>query len=368
MRHLARTLVRWTAALALLAACSGGSRTPADAGGDALDAAPEARDVTLAPDAPGDAADAPADLDTADAEEPRPLWVLPPCYRACDRVTACGVAACQGYDWASAGLLFEACFQACDEAWAAGVLDQPACAGVEAAAAEALADYAAACTANPCGAACDAFAACVVTACEALDPGLAAGIASDCHAWCTPPSSAWMIETPCADLVAALSEGDPGFAQACHGAPSTCAGPDLCQPWADKVTGCIVAHCGGHADAYRAGLVHLLATLCTSDPQCPAPADVQGGLNPAVTCDTPGFDTLGSEPPFTELCAGTVGVTPEQVGQACALLAGCPGAEWLGGVEGCSAFLVLASTAAQRTQCLIAAPDCTGAYACLEGL
>jgi len=360
-------------ALGLLA-CSSGSSTGSDHVAvdavefDAPQGAAEAETVPAVDGSSLDGSDTPPDAAEIVDIVPPPAWVLPPCYRACDRVTACGVAACLGYDWASAGTLFESCYGACDEAWAAAVLAAPACPDVEAAAASAIADYTVACTTNPCDPACASFAACVVGVCEALEPSLEADVASDCHAWCTPASSVWMVETPCADLVTSLAQGDPVFSTACHGAATSCAGPELCEPWAAKVAGCIVAHCAGNADPYQDGLALLLGHLCQHDPKCPAVADVQAGLDPAVTCDTPGFDTLGRDAPFTALCDGTVGVTPAQVGQACELLATCPGAEWLGGPAGCGAFLVLTPSAPQRTECLLDAVDCTGAYACLEGL
>jgi|GEM_PF-3417193 len=374
MLRFARNIGVWGALATVALACSSGSRTEADGvpvDARVLDAAGDAPGADAGPeigtgDVPG--TDAPADTSLASDVDAPPTWALPPCYRACDRVTACGVAACLGFDWGSAGILFEACFAVCDEPWALSVLAAPACADVEAAAAGAIADYAPSCTTNPCDPACASFAACVVGACEALAPSLEAGIASDCHAWCTPASSVWMFETPCADLVTALGQGDPTFATACHGAATTCAGAELCEPWAAKVAGCIVAHCAGNVDPYRDGLELLLGNLCQHDPKCPSVADVQGGLSPAATCDSPGFDTLGHDEPFTALCDGTVGVTPAQVTGACELLSTCPGAEWLGGLAGCSAFLVLTPGAAQRTQCLEDAVDCTGAYACLEGL
>ena len=354
----------------LLLACGGhGDDTRPDPGEAA---GPEA----LLPDVAFGEAVGPADVGAdpggdlgADAGiEAGPTWVLPPCYRACDRVTACGVAACVGYDWASAGALFEACFSACDASWADALLAAAGCPDVTTAAAARLPGYEASCAANPCDAACDAFAACVVEGCEAVDAALQPSIATDCHGWCTPASSVWMGETPCADLLAALSQGDPTFETTCHGAASACQGPELCDPWGAKMAGCIAAHCEGNADPYQAGLAVLLSAVCQRDAACPSQADVQAVLDPSVTCDTAWLQSLGHDAPFTALCEGSLGVEPGQVQAACQLLATCPGAAWLAGVDGCSAFLAVAADVAQRTQCLLAAVDCTGAYACLEGL
>jgi hypothetical protein len=354
-------------------ACSGGSRAePGEVGLDVGDfdafvSPAEAEPAEVAP-AESVVEIVPDSYDVPDGEPVAPAWELPPCYRACDRVTACGVAACAGYEWANAGTLFEGCFGGCDEGFAGEVLAAADCPAVLAMAGTAWVEYDAGCTSNPCDAACEVFAACVVEVCEALEPALQGTLASDCHAWCTPSASVWLGETPCPDLVAGLEQGDPSFGPACHGAPGTCPGADLCEPWGAKVAGCIVAHCAGHADAYEAGLALLLGGLCQQGADCPTEADVQGMLAPEVTCETPGLDTLGHDEPFISLCEGTVGVTAAQVTEACELLATCPGAEWLGGVAGCSAFLVVAPSAAQRTQCLLDAVDCTGAYACLEGL
>lgn len=349
-------------------ACSGSTQAePDEIGSDAvsLDALVRPAEVAFAETGVETVFDS---YDGADGGPVVPTWELPPCYRACDRITACGVEACAGYEWANAGTLFEGCFGGCDEGFAGEVLAAADCPAVLVSARLAWVEYDAGCTSNPCDAACEVFVACVVDVCEALEPALQGALASDCHAWCTPSASVWLGETPCADLVAGLEQGDPSFGPACHGAPSVCPGADLCEPWGAKVAGCVVAHCDGHADTYEAGLALLLGGWCRQGADCPTEAEVQGMLAPEVTCESPGLDTLGHDEPFTALCEGTVGVTPAQVTEACALLAGCPGAEWLGGVDGCAAFLVVVPSASQRTQCLLDAVDCTGAYACLEGL
>ena len=356
-------------ALLLPLACapsgSPGDPGPADAPADRPDAP---ADTPAPADALADAPDAPADLPAADAAPEARDWTLPPCYRACDRLTACGVEACLGYDWAGAGGVFEACFTACDDAFAAAVLGAPGCPEARALSAAALADTWSRCDTNPCDPVCDAFAACLVDRCEALEEAHAPSLVSGCHDWCTAGAAAWVQETPCPDLVEALSESDPAFAEGCHGPVAPCPGPDLCDPWGVKLSGCVVAHCNGNADAYGPGLETLLSWVCQHDAQCGSAAEVQGVLAADVTCDGPALATLGHDAPFTGLCEGTLGVPSADVADACDPLAACPGAEWLGGIPGCMAFLAILHDVVPRVQCLRAAADCTAAYACLEGV
>jgi hypothetical protein len=383
------------ALLALILACSGGGGglenadlsdsqvlevTPgvdAEVAPDAvLEALPDsATDLEAVPDAdtladavPDSVTVPDAAADAAPELEAHPEWILPPCYMACDRITACGVEACVGFDWSNSGVLFEACFAVCDEPWAQGLLALPGCPEVLNGPATSLAAYVAGCDSNPCDQACAGFAACVVDQCEAIDDSWQAGIAQDCHDWCTPESTAWLLETPCKDLLAALAQDDPQFDTTCHGQHAVCPGPDLCDPWGAKLAGCIQAHCQGNADQYQPGLEWLLSAVCQTDPQCATAEEVAAALAPELTCDSPGLSTLGHDVPFTPLCEGTLGVTPDQVRAACQLLTTCPGAEWMNGVDGCMAYLAIIDGAAARVLCLDVAGDCTGAYACLEGL
>ena len=276
--------------------------------------------------------------------------------------------ACQGYDWASAGRLYQDCFTACDEAWAGSVLESPDCPSVLAGPVAGLAGFAATCASDPCQETCASLTACILSECPGVDPSWAPGIEGDCRNGCDAGTVATVAETPCPDLIAAICDSDPAFEATCHPPPATCAEDAACGDWSDKLAECIVQHCAPNADAYRAGLEAVLGAYCRGDTDCPPATEVAAALDPSATCDSPGLDTLGHGAPFTALCEGTLGVTPAEVSAACGHLAPCPGAEWLGGVPGCMGFLALVDQAAQRVQCLAAVADCTGAYACLEGL
>lgn len=333
--------------------------------GGPTDGADPTSDAGTHPDgAAPDALDAPA----ADATLPDP-WPLPPCYRACDRVVACGVQACAGMDWVSAGVWFEACFGACDDGVAQELLAAPACHGVLAQTATLVPAFDEGCGQSSCDQACKLLAGCIVDECPLVGPAAEPVMAADCVNDCDPQATAWVLQSEgCAPLVEALSNNDPSFAEACHGSGGECAPPDLCAQYGAKLGGCIVEHCGAPAEPYATGLAQVIAGYCAGDPSCPSQASVEGALAPTVTCDTPGLDTIGHGPPFQDICEGTVGASPEQAQLACETLVACPGTDWLQSVDACMVLLATLEDAATRIGCLTAAPSCPAAYACLEGL
>jgi len=330
------------------------ARSPADAGPDPLaDAEPGPEVVGI-----GDAAAARADAGGA-------RWAPPPCTAACDRLVDCGVDACEGFEWTTAGGLDAACQAACDAAFLAAVAAAPDCrallAGPAGAAVPLLAER---CAANPCAPACAWVAECVVAECPAFEPSMEPLLAEDCTRTCDSDDLAGVTAYPCPDLVAAIATADPAFATACRGAPAECADVALCDPYGARVAECLRATCGERVGPYEAGLRWAFAEFCRSTDPCAPAADVAAVLDPALTCAAPLFANLGTVAPFVGLCQGTNGVTPEAVRAACAEVLTCAGTSWLPDVDACMALVVLREDAAAVTGCVGVAAGCGQVFDC----
>jgi hypothetical protein len=362
----------------LLAGCAASDPSPAiapDAGTLADVGGVGSPDAQL-PGAPGDSAVDAADADLAaggDATDgdagPSDPWALPPCYRACDRVVECGIPACEGHDWPTAGLLFEGCFQSCDDAWAGSALSAGGCSDVLAQATARIPDFAAHCDSHPCSGACETLSSCIVEECPGVDGAAAPSLKASCLETCGPQDAAWIDRAGgCGAIVSAIAGADPGFAAACYPDGTACADAATCESYGEKLAGCLVERCDGHADPYEQGLRTVLSGYCATDPKCPSEQSVTALLSPAVTCESPALAALGDNPPFAALCHGEVDATPDEVVAACEALMPCPGAEWLTSKELCMAFLVMVDGATERIACLTDAGACSAVYACLEGL
>jgi hypothetical protein len=359
--------MRFTSLVAFLlwASCGGngaaGPEAPADT--SSLDSAADAL-ADVGPASPAD-----ADAAAAETAPPRFQWVLPVCYQACDRVVSCAVSSCNGYNWAVAGEVFETCFSACGDSTAEDLLAEESCEGVLAWAAGTLPGFQDGCGADPCAAACDKFAGCVVTECPAVEEPVRPQIAQMCMDSCVPETVAWVLAaSDCGQLVKPIADADRAFKQGCYGSTGACATAEQCAEYAGKVAACIVEHCEGNADPYKAGLVAATADYCAKSENCPPVDAVEYVLWPAVTCDSEGLSTVGKDPPFTAMCEGTLGATPDQVKQACVNLMACPGAEWLASQDLCMVFLAFLDDPGTRIACLAQAAACNEVYGCLEGL
>ena len=293
-------------------------------------------------------------------------WRLPPCYRACDRVAACLVADCGGFEWSSVGGLYEECFTACDAALADEVLQAGDCIVVADRIRPHLVDLDTRCAANPCAAACTHLAGCIVDECPSVLPINLEGMVAGCLDDCRTEELNWVLDRTCPDLVRMMVENDPAFADACDAPVPTCAGPDLCEPYAARTAGCVVELCDGHADPYHEGLRQALLAYCLNDAACPSATVLESLLSPSLTCQSPAFKDLGTQPPFQTLCEDTVGATAQEVRDACEGLAACPGMEWMNGADLCMVYLAIRPDAAAQVACLGAAGDCAARNACLE--
>ena len=327
---------------------TGGSQRPADCG-------------------PG--ADAASTSDTAATPDIAPQWSLPVCHQACDRVVDCGVADCAGWDWAGAGVLWQACIDTCDPGFADKVATASACIDVRSLVQAARPAFAHSCSENPCKKACDKLAGCVVDVCPVIGSQSRVPIASDCQKKCNPQTtSAVLATTSCEQLITAIADNDANFKTACYGAPNKCPSAETCAPYAAKATTCVVAHCDGNADDWQVGIETVFANFCTQDAKCPTAQDVAWVLAATTTCETKGLDKLGTAPPFTAICAGTLGVTAAQARAACKKLLACPGLEGVGSVDRCMVLFAMRPDVKQRIACLQLAADCNAVYGCLEGL
>lgn len=356
-------MARWGAAVAavvlLLDAC-----VPSSAPGAGPDA-PE----TIAPDAPVPA-DAPADTLDASPEADADRWVLPPCYRACDRVVSCGLASCEAYGWASAGALFESCFGACDEGRAEQVLATGTCEDaldVARAWTEALAGDA--CAATPCSLACGQLGECLVSECPGYSGQDPAAIAASCEGGCNPDDVAWVFSSiDCASLVGMIEQSDPVFAANCRATPGVCPDAAACATYGSKSAACLSLHCGEPAAPFLDGVAEVIAQFCRTDKGCPSPEAVAVLNGPGQTCDSPAFAGLGDAPPFLRVCNGSPDVPLADLDAACARLFGCGAGQYLSSTQACVVFLTFISDAPLRAACLTAAPGCGEVWACLEGV
>ncbi len=317
------------------------------------------------------AADSNAVTDTAvvpaDTHEPAPDWALPPCDRACDRLTDCGVDSCVGWDWTTAGELFVRCWSACDDSFEHSLLAADSCAAVETLAASRLAAYSDDCLDNPCILGCQRLGSCVVDACSGYDPPVDAQIADDCASDCNPDDVAWLLQMPtCQSIVDAIADNDANFAQQCFELTSTCPTAASCEAYADKVAGCMVEHCGDPIAPWVDGIDAAFVSFCAEGEDCPTQAAVDYVLSDSVTCDTEGLADAGQAPPFTAMCDGSVPVDQADAEAACAAFLACPGTEWLTSTDLCAVHLALRDDAAQVTACLGAAGNCQELYACVS--
>ncbi len=328
----------------------------------------------------GGAADAGSDAKVsqdagADVTGPPPeVWVappLPPCDAACDRVVRCAVDGCEGFSWVNAGALTEQCLDTCGAGLSAEVEAAADCGAVLDAARTRMSGFEAACERDPCLEACEHFAGCITQECEAVGADFAVQMKLGCHQGCTPAQAEQILAvTSCETLVGYVEADSPDFAQQCHGPPpsGTCAGPELCEPYADKVAACMVDHCGDPMAPWEDGLRAALRSYCLEAADCPPPAAVAYVVSEAVTCDTAPLDEVGPAPPFTAMCEGTVGATAAELEAGCAKILACPGGEGLGSAEACSVLLAMQPGAGTRAACLLEAEGCPAVYACLEGL
>ncbi|MBM4396848.1 MAG: hypothetical protein FJ087_14305 [Deltaproteobacteria bacterium] len=345
--------------LLAVAACSeGGSAgapdVTADPGADAAEGAGDA--------APEQMADVPA--------EAPPDWTLPPCYRACDRVVACGVGTCEAYDWSSAGVLFEACFGGCDEARAAGVLGATACGDVlDAARPWTPALAADACAASPCSLACRHLADCIASECPGHADTDPAAYAAGCETGCIPADAGWILSMPdCAALVGVIEQNDPVFAAECRGTSGTCPDAAACAAYGGKIAGCVSEHCGEPAAPFLAGIGQVIAHFCVHDKDCPSPEAVAVLNSPEQTCSSQALAGVGPAPPFDRACKGSPDVPFADLAAACARLFACGAGQYLPSEDACVVFLTFVADAPLRVACLVAAADCGPAWACLEGM
>jgi hypothetical protein len=373
MRWALTTLVATLCHVA--AACAAGGEGPADQAPADVANAPDADEVAVpGNDAEDAAADVTAAADAANelASEPAPEWTLPPCYRACDRVVACGVEACNAYEWPSAGILFEGCFEACDEGRAGQVLDAAGrCAGVLDAVRPWVTELeAAACDGSPCELACRHMGECMVAACTGYADLDLAGFVTGCAAGCKPDDTAWILAMPdCEALVTAIATNDPVFDATCHGTPGVCPDAVTCGHYGEKFAACVSAHCGAAAEPFLVGIRDLIAGFCAGDKNCPSVETVDALLDPAQTCVSPSFATAGKDAPFARACQGSPDVPVADLDAACTALFACGASQWLPGPDACRTLLTFPADAKVRVACVLdAGSDCTACWACLEGM
>jgi hypothetical protein len=357
MRH---TLTLLVALLAALSCDDGGGPTPVPTPDAGPDAQPNQGEQP-APDA-----GAPDCSPVEPVPEP-PAPDLPPCERACDRATDCATDGCEGFAWTNAGGVAATCYAACDAGFADALLSAPGCPEVEQALGVAFAEYDALCASNPCDSACERLGSCVEAECPGFVAPAGQQIATDCASNCNPEDAAWVEQVEsCGALVDAIAGGDPGFAQACQGDERVCPDAGLCDAYAEKVTGCFVAHCEPAAADFDEGLRGVFTAYCQSDPECPEVSTVESILSDEIDCDHPWLREVGPAPPFSDLCDGT---SPDfhSLVPGCEALMACPGAEGLGGVSQCAVFIALRPDGPRVAPCLVeAAGDCPAVFACLE--
>lgn len=322
----------------------------------------------LPDDVGGDGGGLPDGAGSQDSGQDGAAFSLTPCQQACDKVASCGVADCAGWSWAGAGELWAACAAVCDGALAASILGTDSCKTVRQAVATRDARFEGLCKSNPCQLSCDKLAGCVVQECEKVGPASQGALMASCLKDCKAETTQWVLTKTCAEIVGAIASSDPSFQNNCHPAPSKCAAAEPCQAYAAKATGCIQAHCAGHADPYAKGLQAVIADYCHAGADCPDPGAVAAVNAPSVTCESPGLKQIGPAPPFTALCQGTLGVTPAQAKAACDKVVACPGLEMVGSVDKCMVLFAMRPDVVKRVQCLTATTTCQAVYACLEGL
>ncbi len=300
------------------------------------------------------AADAAAIADVAIPE-------LSPCMLACDRVVDCTAEACSGVDWRTARLAYTACARSCDDGFAEAIQGAGSCDAVVADARQRIEELNTLCDADICQLACDHFANCVIAACPNFAEDDRDDLIRGCADSCTDEDSGDMLNATCDDLMVALSE-EERFMASCQD-PIVCSGADLCGPYSDKVSGCIVELCSGNADPFATGLQEAIAAFCMDDEDCVSTVDATFILDASITCDSPELRNLGADPPFDRLCAGTLGVSHGELVAACNTLLGC-GAD-LGSVDRCTVLLALSDDPESNAQCIAAAAGCTAAFACV---
>jgi len=294
--------------------------------------------------------------------DPPPLPELPACDRACDRVVACGVAACPGVEWATSPRLFDTCYLDCNTTFAASVLDAPDCAAALEPLFERERGFDDRCEEDPCAPVCDRLAHCVVEVCPALGAQVEANLASDCRRDCSLADAAWVLEArTCEDVVRPIADNDPGFHAACYGA-RRCPAAAPCNAYARKVTRCVLEHCDGSADPFADGLEAAFFGYCSDDPSCPSEEDIEWILSSRVSCETPPLEEIGRVPPLNRLCAGPDHLSPEAAATACQRLHACYGG---GDADLCMVQLTLREDALATADCIHAARGCTARGACL---
>lgn len=373
----------WAALLLLVASACGGGGDPAraeDAGAGCpaapLDATPSlpapdvARDgaAVSGPDVPlGQDSGSDTAFDSIGDTGGAVAWALPPCETACDRFVDCAVWTCQGFDWATSGLIAGECHAACDDAFVAAVAAASDCDAVLEGPGAGVGVLGELCDENPCSLACGRLASCVVAECPALDAPVEGPIRDDCVRTCDPESISWISRYPtCADLVGTIAGADPGFAEACSGVATECADVADCEPYADRVTACLVETCGAAMAPYESGVRWAMAEFCRNAEPCASARDVALYLDPVSTCADPPFGDLGHNPPFAGICEGTSGVGADAVRAACDAVFACAGTEWLPDVEACMALVGLRDDAAALTGCVRAADGCGEVFGCFE--
>lgn len=323
------------------------------------------------PDAVDGSTPPPPDCRVSDAAtalpDAEPAPPLPACERACDRVVDCATDGCDGYDWTNAGRLTAECHGVCGGRFAEEMLSLGSCDEVSERLAFSLPGYPQACAENPCFTACRRLGRCIVQECAGFELPADQQIAADCASRCAPGDVAWIEGAgSCEEIVGAIADADPMFGRACRGDAPECATADVCDAYGEKVTTCMLAHCDGRLDAYAEGLQQVLSGYCHTDEACPDRMTVAAIISDDVGCDHPWLRDVGPAPPFGALCAGEV-PPEEEVRQACAALLACPGAEGLRNLELCAVFVALRGDVWDAVPCLLAAADCPGRFACLEG-
>ena len=284
---------------------------------------------------------------------------LPPCVAACDRVAECFVEDCPALDWQAAGTVFRDCAAICDPSFASEAAGLSCDALVDLTRSSAP-DLALLCDA-PCDAGCGRFADCAVDGCDGLGAADRDGVFMACSAWCTPEVAGDLLLARCADVVTILRD-NPEYATACGGS-RTCPGPALCEPFAARVTSCVIEHCAGNAEAFETGISEVLFDYCSSAEDCPAEDGVAFIID--ATCDMPPLDTFGPAAPFTAICDGTFGTVSAEVGAACDRLLSC--GVPLRSRDTCLVLISFGADPSSLATCVTAAADCTGAQACLGG-
>lgn len=288
--------------------------------------------------------------------EPAPL---PECDRACDRVVDCAVDHCKGYPWSNTRPVADACYATCD-ATSQAIFEADTCDDVLALFPE-VHSY---CEENPCEASCDYLSACIIEGCPAHDLASQDDLFNGCLRDCDPDGAGWVWDfASCQDLVSALSQGDDTFRTWCEGTPSGCAPESTCSAYATKISGCVLSLCNGNADPFEAGLTSLIQLNCAFGDECPPPAEVEGFLNPELTCDV--IAGIANDPTFGTFCDGTA-IDPSATENACAALRACPEAGWLPDNATCNAFINILPNTSAVVPCMDTARDCPALLSCLE--